>query len=82
MVHSWLVLTILGKTAATIGPLPGEMPQCFAIMRAENDSLTVAFKTKNLDHDPHMVVNGQHLHRSDMNYFCVVSKTRPPLEYK
>lgn len=74
----WMATIILGKVAATWGPLPYDLAECerrTAVIEADLDSRWES----ELATAPEMRINGRQLKREDVDMICLVAPARPDL---
>ena len=73
----FLVVTILGKVAASIGPLPGSFDACRSHVAAIESEWDERWKEGDLDSSNIMMLEGQRIHRKDVVAQCVKAHERP-----
>lgn len=73
----WIVITIAGHLAETIGPIPRTMDECHALVADKSREIDAKFADPALQADPRSWLDGHHLQRSDVVINCEFSDKRP-----
>jgi hypothetical protein len=73
----WFVVTIFGNIAATWGPLPYGMAECYNQLAEKSAEIDQAFVSDKLATDERMRIDGRQVMRADVVLNCVQSNDRP-----
>jgi hypothetical protein len=73
----WIVITLMGKLASTIGPVPNGMDECLAKVAEKNREVDKTFADPATAADSRSWLDGHHLQRSDLAIACIYSDARP-----
>lgn len=73
----WIVMTLMGKLASTIGPLPYGMDECAVRVAEKSAEVDKTFAEPAYQANPDSWLDGHHLVRSDLVISCVESDERP-----
>lgn len=76
----WMVVTLAGHLALSIGPLPYDVDECRARAAEKKAEMDRAYVEKDLAHSPQMLIDGRQITMAEAVVSCVLSDKRPAKE--
>lgn len=80
MTNVWLIVLLLGKVAAVIGPLPGDMGACKQRLAELSQSFDQRFEADAFSGAKPPKQNGREIVRADFTFECRENNDPPPKE--